>query len=293
MSPKKLVDDIDHLVSLPDVCVKVNRLVESPDYSAAAVGKIVAQDTDLSARLLRLVNSSFFGLQSQVETISRAIALIGSYELRNLVMATTAVKSFTGIPGDLVDMAEFWRFSILTGVIGRELAFRCNVLHSERLFVMGMLHDIGRLVIYLTLAEQSRDILLITGGDDWLLPDTERDVLGFTHMEVGAELLNRWKLSESLKTVVGTHHTPDKAGDYRFEASLLNCAVTLSNGEMAGKSMDEMLNTIAPPVLELTGLTLEDLTCVSAEAPAKAAEVMDLVVGQAARSEHLDSLRLR
>lgn len=284
MSPKKLVDGIDQLVSLPDVCVKVNRLVDSPDYSATAVGKIVAQDTDLSARLLRLVNSSFYALQAPVETISRAIALIGSYELRNLVMATTAVHSFTGIPEDLVDMAEFWRFSILTGVIGRELAVRCNVLHSERLFVMGMLHDIGRLVIYLTLAEQSRDILLITGGDDWLLPEAEEDVLGFTHMEVGAELLNNWKLSESLKTVVGTHHAPHRAGDYRFEASLLNCAITLSNGEMTGQSLDEMVITIAPPVLQLTGISMEDLASVSAEAPAMAAEVMDLVLGPVARS---------
>lgn len=278
MNPKKLVEEIDHLVSLPDVCVKVNRLVDSPNYSAKSVGEIVSRDIDLSARMLRLVNSSFFGLRTPVDTISRAIAVIGTNELRNLVMATTAARIFTGIPSDLVNMHDYWRHAVTTGVIARELAVLRNVLHSERLFVMGMLHDIGRLVIYLTLAQQSRDILLITGGDDWLLPETEMDILGFNHMDVGAELMRKWNLPDGLIAVVGGHHTPLKVGDFRFEAALVHFAIALANGEVNGHSLDEMVGGIAPAVWELTGLSLKDIESTVEGTPPKVAEVMDLIM---------------
>ena len=285
MNPKKLVDEIESLVSLPDVCVKVNRLVDSPSYSARSVGEIVSRDTDLSARLLRLVNSSFLGLRAPVDTISRAIAVVGTNELRNLVMATTAARIFTGIPSDLVNMHDYWRHAVATGVIAKDLAVLSNVLHSERLFVMGMLHDIGRLVIYLTLAEQSRDILLITGGDDWLLPETERDILGFDHMDVGAELLRKWNLPDGLIAVVGGHHHPLQVGDFRFEASLVHFALALANQEVSGESLEETVAGIAPTVWEITGLSMNDLESTLESAPAKVAEVMDLILSPASVSQ--------
>ncbi|MEN8179398.1 MAG: HDOD domain-containing protein [Pseudomonadota bacterium] len=278
MNPKKLVDEIESLVSMPDVCVKVNRLVDSPSYSARSVGEIVSRDTDLSARLLRLVNSSFLGLRAPVDTISRAIAVVGTNELRNLVMATTAARIFTGIPSDLVDMYDYWSHAVMTGVISRELAVLRNVLHSERLFVMGMLHDIGRLVIYRTLAEQSRDILLISGGDDWLLPGTEMDILGFTHMDVGAELLRKWNLPDGLIAVAGGHHDPMKVGDFRFEASLVHFAIALANGEMNGESLETTVTGIAPSVWEMTDLSLADLESTMEGISAKVVEVMELIM---------------
>ncbi len=288
MNPKKLVGEIENLVSLPDVCVKVNRLVDSPSYSARSVGEIVSRDIDLSARLLRLVNSSFLGLRAPVDTISRAIAVVGTNELRNLVMATTAARIFSGIPTDLVNMYDYWRHAVATGVIARDLATLSNVLHSERLFVMGMLHDIGRLVIYLTLAEQSRDILLITGGDDWLLPDTERDVLGFDHMDVGAELLRKWNLPDGLIAVAGGHHHPIKMGDFRFEASLVHFAIAMANQEVSGESLEEAVAGVAPEIWEITGLSLRDLEAVTESVPAKVNEVMELILSPASVS-HIKS----
>jgi putative nucleotidyltransferase with HDIG domain len=278
MNPKKLIQQIDHLVSLPDVCVKVNRLVDSPSYCARSVGEIVSRDTDLSARLLRLVNSSFFGLRAPVETISRAIALIGSNELRNLVMATSTVRLFLGIPSELVNMYEYWQHAVTTGVIARELAELRNVLHSERLFVMGLLHDIGRLVIYLTLPEKSRDILLITGGDDGLSAEAEQEVLGFTHMDVGAELLRQWNLPDALITVAGTHHTPLEATDYRFEAVLVHFAIALANQATQEDGLDEVLAGVSPRAWELSGLTHEMLAAVLERVPEQAAEVMETIM---------------
>ncbi|MBW9260896.1 MAG: HDOD domain-containing protein, partial [Candidatus Thiodiazotropha sp. (ex. Lucinisca nassula)] len=87
MNPKSLVQNLDRLVSLPDVCIKVNQLLGTSDYSVVEVADIITQDADISARLLRLVNSPLFGQRAKVETLSRAVTLIGANELRNLVMA--------------------------------------------------------------------------------------------------------------------------------------------------------------------------------------------------------------
>lgn len=278
MTPQTLVENIDQLVSLPDICIRVNQMMDPANYSAAGVAEIIAQDADISARLLRLVNSSLFSQQSKVETISRAVAIVGTDELRNLVMATTAVRTFTGIPGELMNMTDFWRHSVTTGVMSQILASHCNTLHSERLFVMGMLHDVGRLVIYLTLPDKAKEMLWLTGGDDWILSETEQELLGFTHMDVGAELIRLWGLPDSLESVIRNHHRPTEASDHQLETSLVHIALALANGEMVGLSIDEMLWAIHPSAWETTGLSPTIVASMVDDMLAKTAEVMNLVV---------------
>ncbi|MCU7891278.1 MAG: HDOD domain-containing protein [Candidatus Thiodiazotropha sp. (ex Ustalcina ferruginea)] len=285
MTPQQLVIEIENLVSLPDVCVKVNRLIDAPNYSAATLGDLISQDTDLSARLLRLVNSVFFNFKAPVETISRAITVVGTNELRNLVMATTAARIFTGIPGDLVDMSDYWRYSITTGVTAAELAKRCNVLHSERLFVMGVLHDIGRLAIYLKMPQEARDILLITGEDDTLLPETEYEILGFTHMDVGEALLRKWKLPESIITVVAYHHRPYATKLFQLETSLLHLPSTLAYTEISGIDIQEVYELIDTGIWQITGLQVDDIEPLLEEIPQKVSEIMDVVLAPKLRPQ--------
>ncbi|MCU7861542.1 MAG: HDOD domain-containing protein [Candidatus Thiodiazotropha sp. (ex Lucinoma kastoroae)] len=285
MTPQQLVIEIENLVSLPDVCVKVNRLIDAPNYSAATLGDLISQDTDLSARLLRLVNSAFFNFKAPVETISRAITVVGTNELRNLVMATTAARIFTGIPGDLVDMADYWRYSITTGVTAAELAKRCNVLHSERLLVMGVLHDIGRLAIYLKMPQEARDILLITGEDDTLLPETEYEILGFTHMDVGEALLRKWKLPESIISVVAYHHRPYATKVFQLETSLLHLASTLAYTEISGVGFQEVYELIDTGIWQITGLQVDEIEPLLEEIPQKVSEIMDVVLAPKLRPQ--------
>ncbi|MEW8505727.1 MAG: HDOD domain-containing protein [Candidatus Thiodiazotropha sp.] len=280
MDPKTLVKDLDHLVSLPDICIKVNRLMATGNYSSSQVADIIIQDTDMSARLLRLVNSSFYGLPTKVETLSRAVTIVGADELRNLVMAATALRTFTGIPKQLVDMGEYWQHSVTTGVMAQSLAGHCNILHSERLFVMGLLHDVGRLVIYLTLPEKATDILYITGGDNWILAETESEVLGFNHLDVGAELMRAWELPESFVSVAGYHNNPQQAGDYTLETSLVHIAKAIANGEMVGLSVEEMLWAITPFAWKMTGLTPETLSSLIDEMVSKSHEALNLITSQ-------------
>ncbi|MCU7850720.1 MAG: HDOD domain-containing protein [Candidatus Thiodiazotropha sp. (ex Monitilora ramsayi)] len=282
-TPQTLVENIDQLVSLPDVCIRVNELVDSANYSATRVAEVISQDVDISARLLRLVNSALFGLQSKVDTISRAVAIAGSDEVRSLVMATTAVRSFTGIPEELVNMATFWRHSIMTGVMSQLLATHTKTLHSERLFVMGMLHDVGRLVIYLTLPEKAREILLVTGGDDWVSAEAEEDALGFNHMDVGAELMRAWGLPEGLEMVARHHHRPSEARDHQRDVALVHIAWAVARGETAGFSVDEMLWAIDPVAWEVTGLSPQIVAPMVEEMLTKSAETINLMLAPMSR----------
>ncbi|MET0052498.1 MAG: HDOD domain-containing protein [Candidatus Thiodiazotropha sp.] len=259
MDPQSLVQDIEHLVALPDICIRVNQMVAGQDYAVADLAELIAQDADISARILRLVNSPLYGQRSKVETLTRAVTLLGGEELRNLAMATVAQRTFTGIPEQLVSMSDYWQHSVSTGVMAQILARRCNTLHSERLFVMGVLHDVGRLVIYLALPDQSRDILHITGGDNWILPEVEQEILGFTHLDVGQALLKSWHLPESFQTVCGYHNAPLKAPGFLLEVSLVHIAKAIANGEMVGLSVDEMIWAIDPAAWSITGLQPDEV----------------------------------
>jgi putative nucleotidyltransferase with HDIG domain len=259
-TPEALVSGIDRLVSLPEVSVKINHLLTQGDYSSSSLADIISHDSDISARLLRLVNSSFYGLSSKVDTIQRAVTVAGANEVRNLVMATTAMRTFSGIPGELVDMEDFWRHAVTTGVLAQAISEQCHTLHSERLFVAGMLHDLGRLVIYLTLPDKSREILYITGGDEWILADTEQEILGFSHMDVGAELFKRWGLPESFQSIARYHHRPRQATENQHDISIVHIALAIARGQMVGFDAGEMLWAIEPSAWDTTGLSIETLT---------------------------------
>jgi HD-like signal output (HDOD) protein len=284
MDPKSLVQNLGHLVSLPDVCIRVNQLLSSGDYAVREVADIIVQDADISARILRLVNSPLFGQRYKVETVTRAITLIGAEELRNLVIATVAQQTFTGIPSEMVNMVDFWRHSVTTGVMAKVLAEHCSVLHSERLLVMGVLHDIGRLVIYLSLPDESRDILHITGGDNWILPQTEKEILGFTHLDVSAELMRIWHLPDSFVDVGGHHNAPEDAVN-SLEVSLVHIAKAVANGYMVGLSVDEMLWAIDPSAWESTGMTPEAVSLLVDEMILKSEEIMNVILAPAQRAQ--------
>ena len=258
-TPESLVSGIDRLVSLPEVSIKINHMLAQSDYTSAQLADIIGHDPDISARLLRLVNSSFYGLPSKIDTIQRAVTVAGAREIRNIVMATTAVRIFTGIPAELIDMEAFWRHAVTTGVLAQAISEHCHTLHSDRLFVAGMLHDLGRLVIYLTLPDKAREVLYITGGDEWILADTEREVIGFSHTDVGAELFKAWGLPEGFQTIARYHHQPQLAGDHEHDVAIVHIALAIARGQMTGYSIDEMLWAIEPSAWATIGISADTL----------------------------------
>ena len=147
------------LISLPDIYLRLRSVLDDPDFSMSEVADVISRDPGMTARLLRLVNSAYFGLAAKIETVTRATSLLGTQQVHDLVLATSVADTFEGMSSEVMDMQRFWRRSIHCGILSRQLANKCNVLDSERLFVAGLLRDIGHLVMYQTIPLQSQQAM--------------------------------------------------------------------------------------------------------------------------------------
>ncbi len=275
VSPRELVTGSVDIASLPDIFFKVNEMVEDPYCSASDIGDVIKSDAPFTARLLKLVNSPFFGFPSRIDTVSRAITVIGTRELRDLILATSVVKNFTGIPADLVTMDQFWRHSIYCGLLARIIATHCREVNLERFFVAGLLHDIGSLLIYRKLPELARETLNRANYNGQVLHQAEREVLGFDHADVGGELLRTWRLPESLIEGIAFHHAPERATHHPREAAITHLANIIVTAIELGH------HGPVPPLeqraWDLLGLPVDFLEPTITEADAKFADAFKMI----------------
>ncbi len=243
-----LLEAVNGLVSPPGIYLRVSELLRSPHSSAEDFAQVIACDPSLSARLLRIANSSFYNFRTRIDEIHRAVAVIGMTNLYSMVLGVSAVKSFNRISTDLLNMDSFWRHNIYCGLIARALAQRCNVLHSERLFVSGLLHDIGALVLINQLPDVYRDLLLIADGNEQVLYQAELDALGFSHAQAGGLLLKSWQVPDSLHTAVSNHHDPMRTPDSCFDSSIVYIADILASQSGIGSLFEASDNQEAPSI---------------------------------------------
>jgi len=246
MTPQDLVTGVIRLVSLPEVCLRVNEMMEDPATSARTLGEVISRDTGLTARLLKIVNSSFYGFPSKIETVSRAVTVIGLRELRGLVLAASAVETFSKIPTEVLNRVHFWRHSVYCGVVAQLVAEECKVLHSERLFVAGLLHDIGKLIIAHRLPEQMKIIKERVAAEQRFDYEIEQEELGFDHADVGGALLREWKMPPTLCDAVDYHHRPGDAEESLMDAAMVHLANSITG--MAEEGLDVDIETMIQPV---------------------------------------------
>lgn len=248
MSPdlKSLVSRIGRLVALPDVYYRLEEAICHPHMSLEAVGRIISSDADLTARLLRLANSSFFGFPKKIESIGRAVTMIGTQQLRDLALATTVIKLFKHIPVGSVTMRSFWEHSIACGVTARTIATCRREANIERYYVAGLLHDIGRLVLFLELPKIMKKLIGERKKKDKLLQQLEFEALGYDHAVVGGALLEAWRIPQSLFEPVGAHHDPTQAQRYPVEAAVVHLADVIVHGLRIGTSGERFV----PPLDE-------------------------------------------
>ncbi len=203
--PMSIIESDPKLTSLPDVFVRINEVLNDAHSTAREAADAIGKDTSLSTKLLKLVNSAFYGFPVKVDTLSRAVTLIGSRQLTTLALGISVIALFKDLPGGLVDMRSFWKHSIACGVIASTLADPEGG-EVERLFVAGLLHDMGRLVLYRNLPRHAAHVLARARCEGILLREAERACLGFDHATLAGMLLRKWRFPESLEKAVRHHH---------------------------------------------------------------------------------------
>jgi len=285
-SPELLVRDVAGLISLPEVCVRVKEMVEDTSYSAADIGKVVSKDAALTARLLRIVNSAFYQFPSKIETVSRAVTIVGNRELKDLVFAATVAGIFEKISSDLIDIEAFWRHAVYSGIFSRIIAKKCRVLHNERLFIAGLMHDIGRLVIAYKLPKESREVLNFMKEMHVPLYVAEREILGFDHAQVGSELMKNWGLPASHQVAALHHHNPVKAQEYKLEASIVYVANLITELAETGEHDTNLFQHLPDEILELTRISVDNIEDILVEARDQFIDTLCLIRSRSRKASH-------
>ncbi len=235
-SPKEIIQCSGEMATLPSIYQKVNDAVENPETSFSSIAKIISGDPGLSGRLLQIVNSSFYGLKNQVETITHAITIIGSAQLRDLVLATTILEKFKGFPESTLNMKMFWIHSLACGLAARIIATLRRQPNTEKFYVLGILHDLGRLVMLTAIEKEMKEVFQFAMEEDILLHNAEEEILGFNHSDVGGELINSWELSNSFCVAVTNYHDPSKGKSFEIETAILHFSDILVHAIEVGSS---------------------------------------------------------
>jgi HD-like signal output (HDOD) protein len=276
MTPQQLVQEVDHLFSLPEIYFRIKQTIDHPKSTVDEVAAVVSQDPNISSRLLRMANSSYFGFATKIDTVNRAISIMGLAHLQNLVLAVSASKAFKGIDSELVNMKNFWIHSVLTASIAQILARKAHVLDSERLFVAGLLHDIGHLVIYTTLPTNANKVFTRAKNEDLSLQQVEKEMLGFDYAEVGGALLKHWKLPESLYLPIQGHTYLPIEDEFAIDCAIIHIANVMALRDPYVKTGFKT-PTLEVSALQLTELTEEELEPIKMEAKKSMADILKLL----------------
>jgi len=265
------------LVSLPAVYLRLKAVLDATDSNLADIADVVGSDPALTARLLRLVNSAYFGLATPIDTITRAISLLGTQEVHDLSLSVSVAQTFDGMSNEVMDMHSFWRKSVVCGIAARELATMSNVLDSERLFVAGLLRDIGHLFIYQAAPHEARQAMEKARLQQIPLYQAERAILGVDYAQIGGELMRHWRLPQSLCEPIEHHPEPEHSGDHELMTSIVHIAGHLTEALEHGDLLEPALDHVSPVAWESTGLSAKQCIVAVHKVEPQVAAVVNLI----------------
>ena len=215
---------VGDLPALPEVITRVMSLIYSPKTTIKDLEKVIAKDQALAAKVLRIANSAFYGARREVNTLSRAIVILGFNTLRSLVL-TGASETIYGNKNSNFKERILWEHSVAVALAARIIARECNYEGPEEAYVGGLLHDIGKVVLDVNFPEDYRTVIQHVYNQQQTFVEAEREVFGFDHAEVGALVVRQWSFDPKLQEAVRLHHDPMAAK----EDPLLCAIISLAN----------------------------------------------------------------
>lgn len=244
--------ELDDLPSLPAVVMELLGSIEQEDVDIAVLARKVSHDQALTAKTLRLANSSAYGLAMKVTTIQQAITFLGFQTTRNLITAAALTGCFPNRHCTGFDDTAFWRHSVASAVCARMLARHLRV-NQDIAFTAGLLHDIGRLVLVTLHPQRYADVIAERRRTDGLMLEVEREVIGVDHVMAGEALARHWNFSETMRLAIAYHHAPETPGAGLL-ASIVHVANSVAHAlDLAGVE-DDMVPPVSPVAWTALGL---------------------------------------
>lgn len=244
---RRVVDRIQGLPTLPSMLSSINRLMVNPRTSAKEIAQLISSDPSITSKVLRVVNSSFYGFPNRISTVTHAIVILGFNTIRSIVLSTSIFDALKKGPrADGFDRAAFWRHSIAAGACSRVIARKLGYTSLEEFFIAGLLHDVGKIALDSYLPEDFAKVTARVRAADITMLEAETEVLGVTHADVGGWLLERWSLSQGLVESVSHHHNPALAGANMKAAAIVHVGDILARALQFGSGGDRRM----PPLSE-------------------------------------------
>lgn len=268
------IREISHIATLPEITLKIIELVESPTSTAQDLHKVIANDPALCSRILKVVNSAFYGLPGQIGSINRAIVLLGLNAVKNIAIAASLAKLFRG--GSLTpefSAKDLWTHSIGTASACKMLADQMKMGLADEAFLAGLIHDIGIIVEIQYDRQRLIEVLgRVKPGPDGTpganLLEVESEVFGANHQEFGQGLCEKWKFPKTFALVTGYHHRPmELAGETRALVSIVSAADKLAGGVAGNFRLDLPSLVIEQDVLDDLKLTRDQVDQIAAKLP--------------------------
>jgi len=271
----KALSSIGEISTLPEVTVKIIEIVEDSRSTARDLHKVIKYDPALSAKVLKVVNSAFYGLPGQIASVDRAIILLGLSAVKNIAIAASIARLFKG--GRISEeftATDLWRHSMAVGVTCRMISKQTHYpVQPDELFVAGLIHDLGILVERQAFPEKLTEVIERCAAGEGIFTELEFDVIGADHQMFGNALTTRWKFPRHLRAACGFHHNPQtlseelkKLGYVMFVSDVLCCQEQIGFYQTAAHA------TITDEILGEIGIMQEQLQEIRAELPDQLAD---------------------
>lgn len=278
---REMVAGIEQLASLPAVYHQVRGVLDNSESSINDLSGVVSADAAITARLLHVVNSVYFGLMSRVDTVSRAVSVLGMQQVHDIVLATSVSSMFKGMSPANMNMTRFWSNSVMRALIARTGAEMVRAGDLERFFVAGLLADLGHLVMYQVEPERAEQAQLRSEKEAVPLHEIERELLGCDYAQVGAALIEKWNLPARLTAAIaGQIHPAGADALFQRDAALLNLARVMTDAMERKIGNEDIAALVDAEVWPLTGLKPANVATIRLIAEMNHGEVITLFFPQ-------------
>lgn len=270
----KALEKVTEISAIPEITTRIMDVVEDPKATARDMHDIVKCDPALAARVLKVVNSAFYGLPSQIANLDRAIIMLGLSAVKNIALAASISRLFTPEPiCEQFEARDLWKHSIAVGVCSRLLARKVTREFAEEAFVAGLVHDMGLLIEHQLFGAKLRQVALRCFHQSEDFRAVEREVIGADHEAFGAALAVKWKFPQSLRSAIAHHHEPGQLNpEFRRLPTFIHVADVHCCQLKHGFYLTAAHQSIAPAALQDIGLTPATLEATLVELPARIAE---------------------
>ena len=255
------IENISSIPTLPTVIERLTRLLQNPKTSAEEVGKAITTDQALASKVLKLVNSAFYGFPGRISTITHAIVILGFSTVKNVVLTASIFDAFRnkGDGNSTFNLEDFWLHSIACGAASLSIAKQLGSNEKEECFIAGLIHDIGKIILCQYMPQEFNFAISQSRKNSQLFYETEKKLFDSTHEEVGGYLTERWNLPVDLQNAVKYHHNPSPSHEHYMVTAIVHCADILIRALDYGNGCDDFLPMISDQVWKNLGLESVDL----------------------------------